>query len=172
MNGYKKQSGFTLVELIVVIIILGILSATALPKFLDVTEKAHYSAVAGAAGGFGAGVALAHAQWVANGHTGVQVDVQGFGSDDVDANANGWPVSVASDNTGGINTARCLEVWNGVMQNPPTASTAATDTTDYRVQETPANTCLFTYRKDSGNTRTFTYNTLTGAVTITSNPAP
>jgi len=46
-----KQKGFTLIELVVVIVILGILAATALPKFVDLTGDAEQAAIKGVAGG-------------------------------------------------------------------------------------------------------------------------
>ena len=63
----KQQQGFTLIELIVVIVILGILAAVAMPKFSDLSSQARIAKMNGLAASLKSAGALAHAQWLANG---------------------------------------------------------------------------------------------------------
>ncbi|RDE18865.1 type II secretion system protein [Motiliproteus coralliicola] len=153
-----KQSGFTIIELIVVIALLGILSAVALPRFIDVTEDAHTAAVSGAGAGFATGVALIRAQAIAEGVVSGAVD--GFGNGTLHVNASGGAMSV-----GNAAVLDCEDVWTNLLQaNAPTVSGADSD---YTIGGTSPE-CIYTYRtpNDNGGQRTITYNSSTREVTV------
>ncbi len=49
-NMKKMQQGFSLVELVIVIVVVGLLAVAALPRFLDVTDEAKKASIEGVAG--------------------------------------------------------------------------------------------------------------------------
>lgn len=161
----RRAKGFTLIELVTVIVILGILAVFALPRFANVTEQAHDASIEGVKGALASAMAIAHAQWVANGQPTVDPDrdnLVGFGRGDVDVSANGWPTGTNGSNNPSMDAIRCIEVWYGVLQSSaPVVDTGGN--VDYRVAA-PGGDCIYTYNRDN-STSNITYDADTGEIT-------
>ncbi len=67
INVKANQKGFTLIELVVVIVILGILAVTAAPKFIDLTSDAKASVVQAVEGSLNSAADMAHAKALVEG---------------------------------------------------------------------------------------------------------
>jgi len=74
MNIRNSQGGFTLIELVIVIVILGILAAVAVPRFIDLSNEADQAAVAGVAGSLSSGSAINYAAFKAGNGSYVNVN--------------------------------------------------------------------------------------------------
>lgn len=124
----NKQQGFTLIELTIVVVLLGLLAAVAIPRFLDVTEDAENATVEGVAGGFATGAGLVRAQWELdarpedNGGTNqtyVTLDGVQVGVDKDTGYPTGQQLNDSSSEDTSMIDADCQSVFSLIMQSAP-----------------------------------------------------
>jgi len=156
----NKSSGFTLIELVIVVVILGFLAVTAIPKFLDLTDQAKQANIEGMAGGFATGVSLVRAQWEAEArpNDGGGSSKKNFTKYDgttvyltVEDNINNVRPGYILGTTAvsAVASVSCSEVWNAILQQPPSISISDLDidsSINYFVSKDASNLCHYYLR--------------------------
>ena len=145
----KNEKGFTLIELVVVIVILGILAAFAVSRYTNMAQSARISAVNGLAGGLRGAVAIVQGQYLINGNIAAVTVTM----------LDGTVVAVNAGVAGGIPTGAVGGIGNAMR-----------DTSGFNVvYGSPT-----TYRPTNGGSATCqaSYAPATGIVTVTTTGVP
>ena len=117
----NKQQGFTLIELVMVIVILGILAATALPRFANLQGDARIASINGAAGAVRSAMAIVHAQSIINGTEATANTTVSLEGQDV-AIAFGYPTIASIDFAAGLGANDYTNAGGEISFNPARAN--------------------------------------------------
>jgi len=159
--------GFTLVELIIVILVLAILAVTAAPKYADLSQDAENAVFTNTAVAFQQGVKQVHYRWILRGNGQA---IQNFipitdpiAGGDLSVNDKGYPADTRGFSRTLNSTFDCLDVWRAVLDSQG-AAVEGDASMQYQATYDGDNAC--TYSLVSNSSKTVKYDSNTGQVLI------
>ncbi|MFV0576265.1 MAG: type II secretion system protein [Vibrio sp.] len=190
----KNRSGFSLLELTVVIVVISLIAVIALPKFIQIVDKAKISSIEGVAAGYAAAVISARAQWeVAQRpkkesvgrkkipYNYIELDgsplwLTDRGAAGLSEYSEGFPISVnihSKPYSSRITNDDCVLLMDYLLQNPPL--TQSVDVIEQNrnqsvryLAKAEFNSCV--YFQQEGANHSFKYEIKTGRVTVNLQP--
>ncbi len=153
MNGKSNQinrtRGFTLIELIIVIAVLGILSAFAIARYADLQDQAELNSIKYTASNLVVSIQNVKVLFFSQGFSTRTQNLVGIANDIIDTNNIGYPIGISKGNgTERVNASGCEDLWRNLLTDAPSVE-RGNDNSDYRAYRHTAGTfCSFAYRKN------------------------
>ncbi|MFY8274817.1 type II secretion system protein [Pseudoalteromonas sp. SSDWG2] len=163
-----SQRGFTLIEMVIVIVLLGVLAITAAPRLITITDDATDSTFAATVAAYKAGIQQVHLNWLMRGDGVAQQDFIKITDPevggDLSINSFGYPADTRGTSLTLNSQGDCIDVWKAILVTT-NVTVGRTSEFDFKATYNGSQKCTYELSKDTS--KKIFYDSLTGEVTFT-----